>query len=54
MALQERARFTSPYQAKRNLNAAFEATRLPERPDYERADAFLVSARRRALSEELP
>jgi uncharacterized protein len=36
------------------FNAAFEATRLPERPDYERANAFLVSARRRALSEELP
>lgn len=36
------------------LNAAFETTKLPERPDYERADAFLVSARRRALSEELP
>jgi hypothetical protein len=37
-----------------DFNAAFEATRLPERPDYERANAFLVSARRRALSEELP
>jgi predicted nucleotidyltransferase len=36
------------------FNAAFEITRLPERPDYERANAFLVSARRRALSEELP
>jgi hypothetical protein len=36
------------------FNAAFEGTKLPERPDYERANAFLVSARRRALSEELP
>lgn len=36
------------------FNAAFETTKLPERPDYERANAFLVSARRRALSEELP
>jgi hypothetical protein len=36
------------------FNATFETTRLPERPDYERADAFLISARRRALSEEMP
>jgi hypothetical protein len=36
------------------FNAAFEATQLPERPDYERADAFLISARRRALTEGLP
>ena len=36
------------------FNVAFETTKLPERPDYERANAFLVSARRRALSEELP
>ncbi len=36
------------------FNAAFETTKLPERPDYERADAFLIGARRRALSEELP
>jgi predicted nucleotidyltransferase len=36
------------------LNAAFEATKLPERPDYERANTYLISARRRALSEELP
>ena len=38
----------------REFNAAFEATRLPERPDYERANAFLVRARRLALAEELP
>lgn len=36
------------------FNAAFETTKLPERPDYERASAFLLSARRRALSEGLP
>jgi uncharacterized protein len=36
------------------FNQAFETTHLPERPDYERANAFLISARRRALSEELP
>lgn len=29
-------------------------TRLPERPDYERANALLVKARRMALAEELP
>src|SRR5712692_6048325 len=38
----------------KEFNAAFETTKLPERPDYERANAFLISARRRALSEELP
>jgi len=36
------------------FNAAFESTRLPERPDYQRANAFLISARRRALAEDLP
>jgi hypothetical protein len=38
----------------REFNAAFETTTLPERPDYERANAFLIRARRLALSEELP
>jgi predicted nucleotidyltransferase len=38
----------------REFNAAFEATALPKRPDYERANAFLISARRRAMAEELP
>jgi uncharacterized protein len=38
----------------REFNAAFEATKLPERPDYERANAFLVSARHRAIGEKLP
>jgi hypothetical protein len=36
------------------FNAAFDITKLPERPDYERANAFLISVRRRALSEGLP
>ncbi|MCI0380855.1 MAG: nucleotidyltransferase domain-containing protein [Gemmataceae bacterium] len=36
------------------FNAAFETTTLPERPDYERANAFLISARRRAVSDKLP
>jgi predicted nucleotidyltransferase len=36
------------------FNAAFETTKLPERPDYERTNAFLISARRRAFLEELP
>ncbi len=35
------------------FNAAFETTKLPERPDYERANAFLIRARRQAVSEEL-
>ncbi len=38
----------------RDFNAAFETTTLPDRPNYERANAFLISARRRALSERLP
>ncbi len=36
------------------FNAASEATTLPERPDYEKANAFLIEARRLALSENLP
>ena len=34
--------------------AASEGTTLPERPDYEKANAFLIEARRSALSENLP
>jgi hypothetical protein len=30
----------------RQFDAAAEATKLPERPDYEKANAFLVRARR--------
>ncbi len=38
----------------KDFNAAYETTKLPERPDYERANAFLIRARRLALSEDLP
>lgn len=34
--------------------AAAETTKLPERPDYARVDAFLRRARRLALAQELP
>ena len=37
-----------------DFNAASETTTLPERPDYERANDFLIEARRSALSENLP
>jgi predicted nucleotidyltransferase len=33
---------------------AFQQTRLPDRPDYERVNAFLVRARRLATQKELP
>jgi uncharacterized protein len=36
------------------FDAAFEQTKLPERPDYERASAFLVRARRAAMGSSLP
>ncbi len=36
------------------LDAALQTTLLPERPDYDRVNAFLLRARRAALSEELP
>lgn len=38
----------------REFDRALAATTLPERPDYERANEFLVRARRRALEEHLP
>lgn len=38
----------------RQFDQALSETKLPERPDYERANEFLVQARRRALAEELP
>lgn len=41
-----------------SLHAEFDKaladTKLPERPDYEKANEFLIKARRAALSEELP
>ena len=36
------------------FNAASEKTNLPERPDYEKANAVLIEARRLALSVNLP
>jgi uncharacterized protein len=36
-------------QLHREFDAAFEVTKLPDRPDYERANDFLVKARRSAL-----
>ncbi len=36
------------------FNSAFEETTLPERPDYERANEFLVKARKLAMEESLP
>ena len=41
-------------QLHQDFNVAFETTKLPPRPDYERANAFLISARCRAVREELP
>jgi predicted nucleotidyltransferase len=38
----------------RQFDRAFEETTLPERPDYERANEYLVKARRLAMAEELP
>jgi predicted nucleotidyltransferase len=38
----------------RQFDGAFEQTKLPERPDYERANQLLIKARRLAISEELP
>jgi hypothetical protein len=35
------------------FSAVFETTQVPERPDDDRANAFLITALRRALSEEL-
>jgi predicted nucleotidyltransferase len=36
------------------FSQALLATKLPEQPDYERANTFLIKARRAALAEELP
>jgi hypothetical protein len=38
----------------REFDRALEQTQLPERPDYERANEFLVKARRLAVEETLP
>ncbi len=36
------------------FDLALQQTALPERPDYERANEFLIKARRMAIAEELP
>lgn len=38
----------------REFEDAFQSTTLPERPDYERANDFLVNARRVAFEESIP
>ncbi|MFN0053165.1 MAG: DNA polymerase beta superfamily protein [Planctomycetales bacterium] len=38
----------------RQFDAALATTRLPERPDYERANSFLIKARRAACDGALP
>jgi hypothetical protein len=40
-------------QLHRDFDAAYARTRLPERPDYERADAFLLKARREMARRDL-
>ncbi len=37
-----------------DFESAFKTTTLPDRPDYERANALLVDARRRAIQSDLP
>jgi predicted nucleotidyltransferase len=39
---------------QREFEAAFQNTALPDRPDYEQANAFLIAARRRACEDKLP
>ena len=41
-------------QLQRQFEAAFKTTRLPDRPDYERVNEFLIRARRLAMENELP
>lgn len=36
------------------FDRALEQTKLPDRPDYQRANAFLIKARQAAMAEELP
>ena len=37
-----------------DFGRAFQTTDLPDRPDYERVNAFLIDARRRAIAPDLP
>ncbi|TWU24845.1 putative nucleotidyltransferase [Novipirellula galeiformis] len=39
---------------QRQFESAFKMTKLPDRPDYERVNAFLVDARGRAMEKDLP
>ncbi len=39
---------------QKQFESAFQTTKLPERPDYEQANEFLIRARHVALNEELP
>ena len=39
---------------QREFESAYQATTLPDRPDYEQVNAFLIEARRRATRSELP
>lgn len=39
---------------QRKFEAAFRKTKLPEQPNYKRANAFLIKARHAALGEDLP
>lgn len=39
---------------QKDFESAFQSTCLPDRPDYERANAFLIDARRRAMEQALP
>ena len=39
---------------QQDFEVAFRTTPLPDRPDYERVNAFLVDARRKAIQENLP
>jgi predicted nucleotidyltransferase len=39
---------------QKQFEAAFKATQLPDRPDYHRANEFLIRARRAAIAGELP
>ena len=39
---------------QRTFESAFKKTSLPDRPDYERVNKFLISARQRAMETQLP
>jgi len=41
-------------QLQEQFESAWQTTRLPDRPDYDRANRFLVKARRLAIQDELP